>query len=79
MKNQPTGDGDRQLHPAKHFDDKYWIDLVRGLNLTTRPRCSSISRLAAKYAVEIATYGYLWSIWAGTIAFMNHPRRLSNR
>jgi hypothetical protein len=32
MINQPTGDAQRQLHPAKHFDDKYWIDLVRGLN-----------------------------------------------
>jgi hypothetical protein len=32
MKNHPTGDDERQLRPAKHFDDKYWIDLVRGLN-----------------------------------------------
>jgi hypothetical protein len=32
MKNQPMGDDERQLRPAKHFDDKYWIDLVRGLN-----------------------------------------------
>jgi hypothetical protein len=32
MKNPSTGDDERQLRPAKHFDDKYWIDLVRGLN-----------------------------------------------
>jgi hypothetical protein len=31
MINQLTGDDERQLRPAKHFDDKYWIDLVRGL------------------------------------------------
>jgi hypothetical protein len=30
--NQSTGDDERQLRPAKHFDDRYWIDLVRRLN-----------------------------------------------
>jgi hypothetical protein len=32
MKNQSTGDDERPLRPARHFDDNYWIDLVRGLN-----------------------------------------------
>jgi hypothetical protein len=30
--NQPTGDDEKQSRPAKHFDDRYWIDVVRGLN-----------------------------------------------
>jgi hypothetical protein len=31
MVNQLTGDDEKQSRPAKHFEDRYWIDFVRGL------------------------------------------------
>jgi hypothetical protein len=30
--NAPTEDDARRSRPDKHFDDRYWIDMVRGLN-----------------------------------------------
>ena len=32
MANQLTGDDEKQSRSAKHFEDRYWIDVVRGLN-----------------------------------------------
>jgi hypothetical protein len=30
--NRLPGDDEKQSRPAKHFDDRYWIDMVRGIN-----------------------------------------------
>jgi hypothetical protein len=30
--SQLTGDDEKQSRSAKHFEDRYWIDVVRGLN-----------------------------------------------
>jgi hypothetical protein len=35
MSKQPMGNDKKQSRPAKHFGDRYWIDLVRGLNQAT--------------------------------------------
>jgi hypothetical protein len=32
MSNQPMGNDEKQSRPAKHFGDRYWIDVVRGIN-----------------------------------------------
>jgi hypothetical protein len=80
MSNQPTGNDKKQSRPPKHFGDRYWIDVVRGIDwVATQLRWSSISTPAAKYAVETATYGSAFSISAGTTDFMNHPRKSPNR
>jgi hypothetical protein len=80
MSNQPSENDEKQSRPVKHFGDGYWIDLVRGLNPgNCEVEMQQHLDAAAKYAVEIAIYGYICFISVETTAFMNHPKKLSNR
>jgi hypothetical protein len=80
MSNQPTGNDKKQSRPPKHFGDRYWIDVVRGID---SGGYAAEMELHLNAGCEVCRRDRdLWlafSISAGTTDFMNHPRKSPNR